>query len=97
MASYIVTEPAESDLEEILLFIAEDNPDAALALNGRLTELFEMLTDFPKSGRERKELRRDARSFPEASYSIIYRIISPDQIEILRVLHSARDLEEIFS
>ncbi len=56
-----------------------------------------MLAQTPKAGRERKELRHDARSFPEGNYLIIYRIILSDDVEILRVLHGARDLDEIFS
>lgn len=94
--AYIITEPAEADIDEILSFIADDNLDAALALNDRFTSRFEMLADTPRAGRERKEFRSDARSFPEGSYLIIYRILAGDDVEILRVLHGARDLGEIF-
>jgi toxin ParE1/3/4 len=95
--SYLITEPAEADIDEILFYIAEDNLKAALSVYDRLLHCFEMLAQTPKAGRERKELRHDARSFPEGNYLIIYRIINSNDVEILRVLHGARDLDEIFS
>jgi toxin ParE1/3/4 len=97
MAKYILTEPADTDLDEILSYVAKENIDAALALNDKFTNRFEMLAENPKAGRERKEFRHDARSFPEGNYLIICRLISPEDIEILRVLHGARDLDEIFN
>lgn len=95
--AYLITEPAEADLDEVLSFIADDNLDAALAFSDRLTSRFEMLSETPRAGRERKEFRDDARSFPEGNYLIIYRIITGDDIEILRVLHGARDIDDIFN
>lgn len=94
--AYHITETAESDIEDIVFYIADDNLDAALALYDRLTQCFEMLNLTPKAGRERKELHPDARSFPEGNYLIIYRIFAADDVEILRVLHGERDLDEIF-
>jgi toxin ParE1/3/4 len=95
--AYYITEPAEQDINEILFYIADDNLDAAITIYDRLTHCFEMLSQTPKAGRERKEFRHDVRSFPEGNYLIIYRIILSDEVEILRVLHGARDLDEIFS
>lgn len=93
----LITETAETDIEDILFYIADDNLDAALALNDRLTQRFEMLSITPRAGRERKELHSDARSFPEGNYLIVYRLLAADDVEILRVLHGARDLDELFS
>ena len=95
--AYYVTEPAEADINDILFYIADDNLDASIVIYDRLIHCFEMLAETPKAGRERKELRHDARSFPEGNYLIIYRIIAADDVEVLRVLHGARDLDEIFS
>lgn len=96
MANYIITPRAEKDIDEIVLFIAADNLDAAIALNDRLTNRFEMLADSPKIGRERPEIKEDLRSFPEGNYLIFYREWA-GIIAIVRVLHGARDLDEIFS
>jgi toxin ParE1/3/4 len=96
MGKYIITREAEQDIDEILIYIAADNIDAALAFNERLTHLFEMLAENPKAGRERPELKEDLRSIPEGNCLIFYRKWARE-IAIVRVLHGARDLEEIFS
>lgn len=96
MAKYIITRQAQGDIDEILAFIAADNLDAALSFSDRLTHLFEMLADNSEAGRERPELKEDLRSFPEGNYLIFYRVWAGN-VAIVRVLHGARDLEEIFS
>jgi toxin ParE1/3/4 len=95
--AYLITEPAEADIDEILSYIADDNLTAALSVYDRFIHCFEMLAQTPKAGRERLEFTHDARSFPEGNYLIFYRIINTNDVEILRVLHGARDLDEIFS
>jgi toxin ParE1/3/4 len=55
-----------------------------------------MLADNSKLGRERPELSEHLRSFPEGNYLIFYREWA-GRIAIVRVLHGARDLDEIFS
>lgn len=96
MAKYIVTPDAEEDIDEIMAYIAEENFDAAATFYDRLLELFRMLADNPGAGRQRAEIRDGLRSFPKGNYLIFYRIWA-GQVAIARVLHSARDLDEIFS
>lgn len=96
MAKYIVTREAEEDIDEILAYIAADNFEASLALYDRLIDLFEMLADNPKAGRERPELKEGQRSFPVDNYLIFYRGWAGN-VAITRVVHSARDLDELFS
>jgi toxin ParE1/3/4 len=93
MANYIITPRAEKDIDEILLFISNDNIEAAIAFNERLSKRFEMLADNPKIGRERPELKQDLRSFPEGNYLVFYREWA-GIVAIVRVLHGARDLDE---
>jgi toxin ParE1/3/4 len=51
----------------------------------------------PGMGRKVEELAQNLRSFPMGSYLIFYRPIE-DGIELIRVLHSARDITpEYFS
>jgi toxin ParE1/3/4 len=95
MVKYIITRRAEKDIDEILIYIAADNLDAALALNDRLTELFEMLADNAEAGRERPELKDGIRSFPQGNYLIFYRRWA-GSIAIVRVMHGGRDLDEMF-
>jgi toxin ParE1/3/4 len=96
MAKYFTTRRADDDIDEILAHIATDNLEASLAFYDRLIGSFEMLADNPRAGRERPELRERLRSFPLGSYLIFYQVWA-GQVAIARVLHSARDLDEIFS
>lgn len=96
MARYIISSQAEQDIYEILSHIAKDNIDAALDLNGRLIEIFKMLADNQEAGRERPELIEGLRSLPDGNYVIFYRQWAGN-IAIVRILHSALDLDELFS
>ncbi len=96
MLNYSLSREARQDIDEILLFIATDNVDAAISFNDRLNDAFIMLGDNPKAGRGRFELNEGLRSFPLGSYLIFYRIWA-GKISITRVLHGARDLDELFS
>lgn len=94
MADYILTPHAEKDIDEILSFIAADKLEAAIAFHERLTNRFEMLAENPNSGRERPEIKQDLCSFPEGRYLIFYREWA-GIVAIVRVLHGARDLDDI--
>jgi toxin ParE1/3/4 len=96
MAKYIVTREAEEDIDEIIAYIAADNFEAAVIWYDRLLDLFRMLGENPYAGRLRAELQDELRCFPEQNYLIFYRKWA-EKIAITRVLHSARDLEELFS
>jgi toxin ParE1/3/4 len=96
MPSYSLSREARQDIDEILIFIAVDNLDAAISFNDHLDNVFLMLGDNPKAGRERPELNDGLRSFPLGNYLVFYRIWA-GKISITRVLHSARDLDELFS
>ena len=96
MNRYIVTARAETDITEILLYIAADNPDAALLLKERFDGVFETLAENPKAGRERDEISSGLRSFPVGNYLVFYRLWA-SEIGIVRLTHAARDLDEIFS
>ena len=94
MGKYIVTPEAEEDLLDIALYIARDNIDAAISHNRRFYEIFQMLADNSATGRERPEIEAGLRSFPEANYHIFYRVWA-GKVAISRVIHAARDLDEI--
>jgi len=96
MLKYSLTSQADVDLDDIVEYIAKDNVEAALAIDERITKIFEMLSDNPRIGRERPEFDCGLRSFPADNYLVFYRIWA-GKIVIVRVLHATRDLNEIFS
>ncbi len=61
----------------------------------KLYQAIQALGRQPGSGRHREELAPGIQSFPFGRYIIFYRAVTSG-IEIVRVLHSARDIENIF-
>ncbi len=96
MPKYNLTSQAEGDFAEILVYIAGEDIDAAIRLNDRFTSLFELMAENPEMGRERPEISQGLRSFPEDNYVVFYRIWA-GTVCIARILHAARDLDELFS
>jgi toxin ParE1/3/4 len=93
----LITRPlAELDLIEIWDYIAENNETGADAFIDVIDQKLHTLAERPNMGRPRPELAEGLRSFPIGRYVIFYRPI-PDGVEIVRVLHGARDLETIFN
>src|SRR5687768_9009330 len=96
MPRVIRSAASEQDAYEIALFIARDNPDAAFRLIDRFDETLQMLAQNPLAGRIREELAPRTRSFPVGNYLLFYRP-AEDGIELIRVLHGARDLRRLFN
>ncbi|MCP9495539.1 MAG: type II toxin-antitoxin system RelE/ParE family toxin [Pyrinomonadaceae bacterium MAG19_C2-C3] len=90
-----VADAAEEDLKEIWAYIAERNTEAASKFIKEITGRFAVLRDYPQMGREQHNLLVNLRSFAVKDYIIFYQPFE-DGIEILRVLHGARDIESIF-
>jgi toxin ParE1/3/4 len=86
---------ATSDLTEIWSYIADDSVTNADAFIDKLYETIHVLANQSGSGRHREELSPGILSFPFARYIIFYRA-SREAIEIVRVLHGARDIQTIF-
>ena len=86
---------AKADLVEIWSYIADDSVANADAFVDDLNETIQLLANQPGSGRRREELAPGILSFPFRRYVIFYRA-NPDAIEIVRVLHGARDIHNIF-
>ena len=94
MPDPIVTPQAQAELDDIFDYIADDDPDAARRMSRRFDDAFRLLARNPKLGRDHSRLLLHARSFTLGSYLIFY---SPteDTVEILRVIHGARDVERL--
>ena len=92
---------AENDAREIAAYIADDNPTAAQRFRAAFGETTELLLRMPHIGSLRvsgKLALEDIRVVPVKDferYFIFYRPIDED-IEIVRVLHGARDYASPF-
>jgi toxin ParE1/3/4 len=83
---------AKSDVLELYRTIARDNPSAARAYLLALEETLKTLSNRPDIGHARFRNYPKFRLFVFRSHLIIYEpLYSPSGIDIVRVLHSARD------
>ncbi|MDO7840871.1 type II toxin-antitoxin system RelE/ParE family toxin [Sphingomonas immobilis] len=86
------TQAARSDLRDISRYIGSDNPQRAVSFVDEIVSAGESILDmplgFPLAHRlEHLAIRRRV----HGSYLILYRVL-PEAVEILHVVHTARDM-----
>lgn len=94
MLPVVRTEQAETDLADILGGLDERNPRTAERLAAAIDARCNFLGQFPQAGRTREELAPGLRSIVIDHYIVFYRV-TPSSVEVLRVLHGARDIDTI--
>lgn len=91
MPRILIRPEAESDLDEIWWYIAQDHPNNADQFLDRIQDRFMALADFPHLGTSRDELKSGLRSQPVGNYLIFYFPLA-DGIDIVRILHGSREV-----
>jgi toxin ParE1/3/4 len=91
----------ERDIEECFVYIGEDNIDIAFSFLIAVEESIEEISRNPLIGTTRefinlKNLNLRMLLVKNFSKYQIYYVVNAETIEIIRVLHGARDLENIF-
>ena len=94
MAEVIILPLAEADLEDVWTSIAFDSPKAADRMVERILKSISALEQFPEMCQLRPELGTGIRLLVEKPYIVPYRITTKSVVEIIRVLHGARDSQE---
>jgi plasmid stabilization system protein ParE len=95
MGRYVLTAAARADLSEIAEFIRQDSPGAARRVVESLREAMANLARMPEMGHVREDLApTPLRFWPVFSYLIIYRPESRP-LQVLRILHGARDVRSL--
>lgn len=95
MRRCIFTRQAELHLAQSYDYIRLQNPSAALRMLDVLQSKCKLLSESPDIGRHREELALMLRSFPAGNYVIFYRPVDK-AIEVIRILHGARDIDSAF-
>jgi toxin ParE1/3/4 len=95
MRRFLFSSEALHDLEEIGEYISRDNPEAAARVILDIGDKAAILAEHPGIGRNREEVRPNLRSFPCGNYILFY-YPTMDGVEIARVLHGARDIQDLF-
>lgn len=84
---------AEDDLIAIWFYVARESEAAADRLLDRLEDRWQQLAAFPFSGAARDDIGADIRHMVVGEYLTFYRV-STDAVEILRVLHGRRSIDQ---
>jgi toxin ParE1/3/4 len=94
MPKFKLTPAAEQDLQDVWLYIAQDNTRAADKLLDRIEVQCELLANHPQLGPARDDIAKGLRYHPLANYLILYRVIAQG-VEIVRVVHGARNIIDL--
>jgi toxin ParE1/3/4 len=85
---------AEIDIRSVMDYIALDSPKAARNWHATIKEKCRRLGETPGMGISRPELQAGTRTFSVGGYLIVYRS-TPGSVDILRVLHGARQWQDL--
>lgn len=91
----ILAPEAIADLDDICMFIADDDPQRALALLARIEKRIEQLRDNPSLGRPGRVPGTRELVVPRTPFIVPYQMTGA-MIEVLRVYHGARQWPEQF-
>ena len=96
MPRLVILPAARADLIEIGDFIAQDNPGRALSFLAELEAKMLQTAERPESFPARDDLPEGLRSARHGRYLIFF-LNAGEEVQIVRVLHGARDLPRAFS
>jgi len=89
---------AENDLNEIILFIAQNNPQNALKILEKIQAKINTLDHFPYRGAYVPELLakniKEYRQITESPWKIIYKV-DDEIVNILAIIDSRRNLSDV--
>ena len=102
MADIFVSRQARAELAAIWDYIASGNINAADRFLESAQATFQQLTTFPGMGREttfEQPRLKGLRCFPVNGFAdlLIFYFAAPGGIQVLRVLHRARNLDSLFT
>lgn len=95
MKPLVVSKQAEQDLADLADYIAFDFPRRALSFVEEIEAYFDQIGDRPLSFSPRPEWGSGKRSAVYGRYVVIFQT-NETRTEILRVVHGARDIDELF-
>lgn len=96
MTRLIYLPAALADLRAITLYIADDSPERAGSFVDALRKTAVQTAERPRSFPAREDLAPGLRVARHGRYLIFFQAVE-DEIHIVRVLHSARDLTHLFN
>lgn len=95
MPRFVTSPSAERDITEIARYIARNNPVRAMSFARELRAAIAATAKRPLAYRERIEIEPGLRASRHGRYLIFFRF-DGELVEVLRVVHGARDLGALF-
>jgi toxin ParE1/3/4 len=90
-----ITPLAQTELDGIFAYLVENNYGSTIKFFDDLGKVFRLLSENPKMGTLHQKYIVGMRSFPYKRYVIFY-FPTENGIEIYRVIHDARDIDDLF-
>jgi toxin ParE1/3/4 len=91
---------AERDIEECFVFIAEDDLDIGVSFLVAVEDSLEQLSRMPLMGKVKHfPAINNLRIWPVKGFDsyLLFYLANEDSIELVRLLHGARDIDGIFA
>jgi toxin ParE1/3/4 len=95
MKRLVFTPAARDDLLEIGAYIADDDPVRAESFIAELERKAEQIAERPRSFPERADISAGLRAAVHGRYLLLFRELD-DEVRIVRVVHGARNLQQMF-
>jgi len=93
-----ITQSAEDDLNEIIMYIARNNPQTAMKIMEKLKAKITTLDHFPDRGGYVPELLarniKEYRQITETPWKIIYKV-NGETVNVLAIIDSRRNLQDL--
>lgn len=86
----------EGDLEAIADFIAEDDPDHAIAFLREIFAKIRRIAEQPLLYQLRPEIGEGARLAVVGRYVLLFRVVNDNLVRLERVIYGGRDLPTLF-
>ena len=89
-----ITEAAERDLADIVDYITNNNPAAALKLADKIEQSILQLENFPNMGvtpKNRSLMRKGYRMLIVDSYLVFYVLMDDETVEVRRIISGKRE------
>ena len=89
--SFRLRATARRNIEQIDAYLRAQSPAAAAGTARHFLTTFERLSAFPYSGHSTSQAGVRATAVPGTRYVVTYRVVDAGDVEIIAVIHAARD------
>ncbi len=95
MRHLVILPAARTDLVDVADFIALDNPERAMSFLAEIEAKMRQVSARPESFPVRDDVFQGMRAARHGRYLIFF-LIGAEEVQVVRVLHGARDLPRLF-